>query len=208
MCSQSWGSSRCGAPRRRGRWADAVVIGGGESGGGCLSQAAARRVCSLLLCSNAELERLLSRPARRAGYVGVVPRRRRAGDGCERSSLVPQNPSKNPSISVPLAHLTQDLAALTDGTSHPPPRQRSRKVQDSIELVSEPPLRRNRLIRHSSTVCGEEPQNFTQSDRRHASPRKVTHTRDAIDAALRPTPPFRRNAPTFARAPGAPESRP
>ena len=101
--------------------------------------------------------------------------------------------SKNPSNSTSSAIISHshDFAALTDGTSHSPPRQRSRKVQDSIELVSDPQLRRNRLVRHSSTVCGGEPQNSPQSDRRYARPRKVTHTRDAIDAALRPTPPFR-----------------
>ena len=120
--------------------------------------------------------------------VGVVSRRRRARDGCGRPWLL-----KNPSISTSSAIISHshDFAALTDGTSHPPPRQRSRRVQDSIELFSDPQLRRNRLVRHSSTVCGGEPQNSPQSDRRYARPRKVTHTRDAIDAALRPTPPFR-----------------
>ena len=179
---RSWGS---GAPRRRGRRTGAAVVPGGRAvRRGCLSRLG--RCCFSLSLALLPTTRCPA-PHALLGRMRVHGSRAApaaAGDGCEESCL-------NPSVSLISINLAQEIwPALTDGTSHPPPRRRSRKVQDSIELVSDPQLRRNRLVRHSSTVCGGEPQNFTQSDRRHARPRKVTHMRDAIDAALPPVPQF------------------
>ena len=169
LCSRPelglWCSATAGAGGTARRW-----FRGNEGCGGAAPPALPRVSRSILACpcssSNALPRTLCCCRLRLRDSCRVGGGRETAAGG--------RGSSKNPSNSTSSAIISHshDLAALTDGTSHSPPRQRSRKVQDSIELVSKAQLRRNRLVRHSSTVCGGEPQNFTQSDRRHARPRK------------------------------------